>query len=138
MTEKKKRVGRPTKAELDSNTNGKRNKVGRPKGVAHALKEYQAMMVTSPKSRKVLQKILDAAVDDDHKNQAAAWIVYFLNQFDRYRRRVHKIGRAWCQRLEGQNDIRFFQYGQSLFHHFSCVFQTLFPSDSFPQIALLW
>ena len=31
------------------------------------------MMVTSPKSRKVLQKILDAAVDDDHKNQAAAW-----------------------------------------------------------------
>ena len=73
MTEKKKRVGRPTKAELDSNTNGKRNKVGRPKGVAHALKEYQAMMVTSPKSRKVLQKILDAAIDDDHKNQAAAW-----------------------------------------------------------------
>ena len=73
MTEKKKRVGRPTKAELDSNTNGKRNKVGRPKGVAHALKEYQAMMVTSPKSRKVLQKILDAALDDDHKFQSAAW-----------------------------------------------------------------
>ena len=73
MTEKKKRVGRPTKAELDSNTNGKRNKVGRPPGVAAALKEYTAMMVTSPKSRKVLQKILDAAVDDDHKNQAAAW-----------------------------------------------------------------
>ena len=73
MTEKKKRVGRPTKAELDSNTNGKRKQVGRPPGVAAALKEYTAMMVTSPKSRKVLQKILDAAVDDDHKNQAAAW-----------------------------------------------------------------
>ena len=73
MTEKKKRVGRPTNKELDANTNGKRNKVGRPKGVAHALKEYQAMMVTSPKSRKVLQKILDAALDDDHKFQSAAW-----------------------------------------------------------------
>ena len=73
MTEKKKRVGRPTNKELDANTNGKRNKVGRPPGVAAALKEYTAMMVTSPKSRKVLQKILDAAIDDDHKNQAAAW-----------------------------------------------------------------
>jgi|TARA_R110002153_G_scaffold240076_1_gene394609 hypothetical protein len=73
MTEKKKRVGRPTNKELDANTNGKRNKVGRPPGVAAALKEYQAMMVTSPKSRKVLQKILDAALDDDHKFQSAAW-----------------------------------------------------------------
>jgi hypothetical protein len=70
---KKKRIGRPTKKELDSNTVGKSKVMGRPKGVAHALKEYQAMMVTSPKSRKVLQKILDAALDDDHKFQAAAW-----------------------------------------------------------------
>jgi hypothetical protein len=69
----KKRIGRPSNKELASNTTGKRKTLGRPKGVANALKEYQAMMVTSPKSRKVLQKILDAALDDDHKFQAAAW-----------------------------------------------------------------
>jgi hypothetical protein len=30
-------------------------------------------MLASPKSRKVLDSILDAALNDDHKNQAAAW-----------------------------------------------------------------
>jgi hypothetical protein len=30
-------------------------------------------MLASPKSRKVLDSILNAALDDDHKNQAAAW-----------------------------------------------------------------
>jgi hypothetical protein len=29
--------------------------------------------MASPKSRKVLDSILDAALDDEHKNQAAAW-----------------------------------------------------------------
>jgi hypothetical protein len=29
--------------------------------------------LASPKSRKVLDSILDAALNDDHKNQAAAW-----------------------------------------------------------------
>jgi len=30
-------------------------------------------MLTSPKSKRVLESIFDAALDDDHKNQAAAW-----------------------------------------------------------------
>ena len=30
-------------------------------------------MLASPKSRKVLDSIFNAAMDDDHKNQAAAW-----------------------------------------------------------------
>lgn len=30
-------------------------------------------MLSSPKSRKVLDSIFDAALNDDHKNQAAAW-----------------------------------------------------------------
>jgi hypothetical protein len=30
-------------------------------------------MLTSPKSKKVLESIFDAALNDDHKNQAAAW-----------------------------------------------------------------
>ena len=30
-------------------------------------------MIASPKSAKVLEAIFNAALDDDHKNQAAAW-----------------------------------------------------------------
>ena len=30
-------------------------------------------MLASPKSRRVLDSIFDAALNDDHKNQAAAW-----------------------------------------------------------------
>jgi hypothetical protein len=30
-------------------------------------------MLSSPKSVKVLEAIFDAALDNDHKNQAAAW-----------------------------------------------------------------
>ena len=30
-------------------------------------------MLASPKSRKVLETIFDAALDNDHKNQSAAW-----------------------------------------------------------------
>ena len=30
-------------------------------------------MLASPKSKKVLEAIFDAALNDDHKNQGAAW-----------------------------------------------------------------
>ena len=73
MTETKRRVGRPKKSLVDSKKEGNRNKVGRPKGDADAIKEYKARLLASPKSRKVLDSILNAALDDDHKNQAAAW-----------------------------------------------------------------
>ena len=72
MTEKKK-IGRPKKAKVQSVTKGKRKSVGRPKGDAATINEYKARMLASPKSRKVLDSILAAALDDDHKNQAAAW-----------------------------------------------------------------
>lgn len=71
MTDKE--VGRPTKAALAANTKGNRKKVGRPAGDAAIINAYKAMMITSPKSKKVLKKILDAALDDDHKGQQAAW-----------------------------------------------------------------
>ena len=51
----------------------KKNPVGRPKGEGTVMKEYRQRMLNSPKSRKVLDSILNAALDDDHKNQAAAW-----------------------------------------------------------------
>jgi len=68
-----KRIGRPKKDEVESKKVTKRGKVGRPPGDAAIINEYKARMLSSPKSRKVLDSILDAALNDDHKNQAAAW-----------------------------------------------------------------
>ena len=64
---------KPTKKELVSNSKGNRRKAGRPKGDAAIINEYKARMLASPKSRRVLNTIFDAALDHDHKNQAAAW-----------------------------------------------------------------
>lgn len=58
-------IGRPKKE-------GKRP-IGRPKGEGTVMKEYRQRMLNSPKSRKVLDSIFSAALDDEHKHQAAAW-----------------------------------------------------------------
>ncbi len=63
----------PSKKTLASNSPGGRGKLGRPKGDAAIINEYKARMLASPKSELVLQTIFDAATNDDHKNQAAAW-----------------------------------------------------------------
>jgi|TARA_R110000822_G_scaffold288948_1_gene410201 hypothetical protein len=65
-----KKRGRPTKSSL---AKARKQPVGRPKGDASAIEEFKARLMNSPKSRKVLDSILDAALDDEHKNQAAAW-----------------------------------------------------------------
>ena len=67
----KKRRGRPPKKDIQEKK--KPGKVGRPAGDADAIREYKARILASPKSRKVMDSILNAALDDDHKNQAAAW-----------------------------------------------------------------
>jgi hypothetical protein len=73
-TEVKKRGrGRPRKSEVAAVKPGNKGQVGRPKGDAAIINEYKARMLASPKSRKVLETIFDAALDHDHKNQAAAW-----------------------------------------------------------------
>lgn len=51
----------------------KKRPVGRPKGEGTIMKEYRERMLNSPRSKKVLDSIFAAALDDDHKNQAAAW-----------------------------------------------------------------
>jgi len=66
-----KKIGRPRKQDVA--LKAKPGKVGRPKGDATIINEYKARMLASPKSKKVLDSILDAALNDDHKNQAAAW-----------------------------------------------------------------
>lgn len=68
-----KRVGRPKKSEVEAKKPGNRGQVGRPKGDAAIINEYKSRMLASPKSKKVLEKIFDAALDDDHKGQQAAW-----------------------------------------------------------------
>ena len=69
----KKRRGRPPKKDIAAKKEGNRKAVGRPKGDADAIREYKARLLASPKSRKVMDSILNAALDDDHKNQSAAW-----------------------------------------------------------------
>ena len=69
----KRKRGRPRKTDVTSVKKGSRNAVGRPKGDAAIINEYKARMLASPKSRKVLDTIFEAAMDNDHKNQAAAW-----------------------------------------------------------------
>ena len=70
---KKRGRGRPRKAEVAAVKPGNKGKVGRPKGDAAIINEYKARMLASPKSKKVLETIFDAALDHDHKNQASAW-----------------------------------------------------------------
>lgn len=65
-----KRRGRPPKNAL---AEAKKRPVGRPRGDNYAIEEFKARLIASPKSRKVIDSILNAALDDDHKNQAAAW-----------------------------------------------------------------
>jgi hypothetical protein len=72
-TQVKRKRGRPKKGEVVAKKAGNRGVVGRPKGEQAIINEYRARMLASPKSAKVLEKIYEAALDDAHKNQSAAW-----------------------------------------------------------------
>jgi len=69
----KRKAGRPKKGELVQKKQKNKGVLGRPKGDTAIINEYKQRMLTSPKSAKVLESIFDAALNDDHKNQAAAW-----------------------------------------------------------------
>lgn len=69
----KRKPGRPKKGELVAKKTKNKGVIGRPKGDTAIINEYKQRMLTSPKSAKVLESIFDAALNDDHKNQAAAW-----------------------------------------------------------------
>jgi hypothetical protein len=66
-------MARPTKKALTEVKTKNKGVIGRPKGDTAIINEYKARMLNSPKSAKVLEAIYDAALNDDHKNQAAAW-----------------------------------------------------------------
>jgi hypothetical protein len=63
--------GRPPKSDI-AEIKEKRS-VGRPKGTAAIINEYRDRMLTSPKSAKVLEAVFNAALQDGHPHQAAAW-----------------------------------------------------------------
>jgi hypothetical protein len=73
VTEVKRKAGRPKKGEIVAKKQKNKGVLGRPKGDTAIINEYKARMLNSPKSAKVLEAIYDAALDDQHKNQAAAW-----------------------------------------------------------------
>lgn len=64
-----KKLGRPSNKAL---AKAKKNPVGRPRGDNAAIQEYKARMLASPKSAKVLEAVMEAASDPDHKNFTAA------------------------------------------------------------------
>jgi len=68
----KRKVGRPRKSELTAKKKGGRELRGRPKGDAAILAEYRSRMLASPKSAKVLEKVFEIALNDDHAGQMAA------------------------------------------------------------------
>ena len=71
LPSKRTKAGRPKKSEITEIKESR--SVGRPKGEAAIINEYKLRMLNSPKSAKVLEAIYDAALNDEHKNQAAAW-----------------------------------------------------------------
>ena len=71
--EKKKKRGRPTKKEIEAKKKGNRGKVGRPAGDAAIINEFKARLLASPKTPAVMNSIMEAALNDEHKHQAAAW-----------------------------------------------------------------
>ena len=68
----KRKAGRPKKGEIVANKRGSRELRGRPKGDAAILNEYKARMLASPKSAKVLEKVFEIALNDEHAGQMAA------------------------------------------------------------------
>lgn len=68
-----KRRGRPPKQAVEAKKKGNRVARGRPPGDAAVINEMKARLLASPKSKKVLDSIMNAALDDEHKNQSAAW-----------------------------------------------------------------
>jgi hypothetical protein len=68
----KRKAGRPKKGEIVAKQKGGRELRGRPKGDTAIMNEYKARMLASPKSAKVLEKVFEIALNDDHAGQMAA------------------------------------------------------------------
>lgn len=73
MTEEiKRKAGRPKKSEIAAKKRGGRELRGRPAGERAIMDEYKARMLASPKSSRVLEKVFEIALNDEHSGQMAA------------------------------------------------------------------
>lgn len=66
-----KKRGRPRKSAIEAKKAGNRGKVGRPAGDAARINEFKARLLATS-GDKVINKIIDIALDDDHQGQMAA------------------------------------------------------------------
>ena len=51
----------------------RKSKGGRPAGIAKAIRKLEERLATANRTELVIDAIIDAAIDKDHTNQAAAW-----------------------------------------------------------------
>ena len=66
-------IGRPKGSKKKKVSKKTGNPIGRPPGERAVMAEYRQRMLNSPRSKKVIDSIFSAALDNDHKNQSAAW-----------------------------------------------------------------
>jgi len=64
--------GRPKKGEIVAKKSKNRGTLGRPKGDKAIMDEFKARMLASPKSVRVLEKVFEIALNDEHSGQMAA------------------------------------------------------------------
>jgi len=65
------RLGRPKKSDIVSKKKGNRGLVGRPAGDAARINEFKARLLGTT-GDKVITKIIEIAMNDDHPGQMAA------------------------------------------------------------------
>jgi len=71
MTETKPKRGRPRKTDIEAKKRGNRGVRGRPAGDAARINEFKARLLATS-GDKVINKIIDIAMDDEHNGQMAA------------------------------------------------------------------
>lgn len=63
--------GRPRKADIEAKKKGNRGVRGRPKGDAARINEFKARLLATS-GDKVINKVIEIALDDEHAGQMAA------------------------------------------------------------------
>lgn len=71
MTETKPKRGRPRKTDIEAKKRGNRGVRGRPPGDAARINEFKARLLATS-GDKVINKIINIAMDDEHQGQMAA------------------------------------------------------------------
>jgi hypothetical protein len=71
VEEPKAKRGRPRKTEIEAKKKGNRGVRGRPPGDAARINEFKARLLATS-GDKVINKIIDIALDDEHQGQMAA------------------------------------------------------------------